>query len=246
MIKLFAPKQSRVGLVNNIALGRRQFSGVNRIKKFLRLRDPFRKKSVNSGRSGRSWRFVLGIQSQPDKSRFTRWDGQHVVRRGFGSVAARVDRGGAAANDIFVKGVLGKWRGISKPKEPRIVRLIIGEEHGRNPGVRIGTDLEKKASERLVLQSQQIVSFAIDAGSERATFVRATPDPGVTEPDRRQQMQRGHFGAAVDHANSDENVVRRIFSIFRKDIEVTRLIKRSAVFEFEFGLTPAAAAIFLD
>ena len=93
---------------------------------------------------------------------------------------------------------------------------------------------------------QVFVFVPAKARFERATLVRATPRPGVAEPKRGQQAQRGGCRAAVDHGDANENVIRRPLGVFRENIEITVVIKHARVREFEFGIVLATAAVLLE
>src|SRR6266513_215302 len=58
------------------------------------------------------------------------------------------------------------------------------------------------------------------------------PGPRVSEPERRQHIQRRWFRAAVYYCDSDQDIFRRFLRILYEDVEVPVLIEYSGIEQF--------------
>ena len=71
----------------------------------------------------------------------------------------------------------------------------------------------------------------------------AVPGPGIAEPDGRQHVDFGRFGAAVGHSNAHQDVVGGGLGVLHDDVEVAVLGEDAGVDQFELGLAAAALPV---
>src|SRR5437762_5094202 len=55
------------------------------------------------------------------------------------------------------------------------------------------------------------------------------PGPGISEPERRQHMQRGPFRAAIEYGDSNQNALWRFLRILHKHVEIAVFIEDSRI-----------------
>ena len=72
------------------------------------------------------------------------------------------------------------------------------------------------------------------------------PGPLVAEPERRQDVQLGRFGAAVVDGDLDQDVLGRLLGILDEHVEVAILVEDAGVEQFVLEFAAAAAAAGLD
>src|SRR5262249_16238974 len=65
------------------------------------------------------------------------------------------------------------------------------------------------------------------------------PGPGVAKPERRQQMERGRFGASVPDADLNQQVLGRVLGILNEDVGVTVIVRDDSVEQLIFTLATA-------
>src|SRR5437867_954973 len=118
------------------------------------------------------------------------------MRGRFRTIRFVIDRISAPTNDVLAEGIFRETPEILRAKESRVIRLVIREEHRWSLSLRMRTNFEKEAPECFVLQPQYIIPLQIDSRSKCAALVRAAPNPSVSKPDRRQQMENGRLRPA--------------------------------------------------
>ena len=74
----------------------------------------------------------------------------------------------------------------------------------------------------------------------------AMPGPLVPEPERRQDVHLGRFGAAIVDRDLNQNVFRRTFGVLDEYVEVAILIEHARIDQFVLHFLAAAAAAGLD
>ena len=70
------------------------------------------------------------------------------------------------------------------------------------------------------------------------------PYPRVTVPESRQKVHSTSIGSAITNCDFDENVIRAFFSILRKHVPVSALIKYSAILQLKLRLSDTSGSIF--
>ena len=70
--------------------------------------------------------------------------------------------------------------------------------------------------------------------------------PGVTEPQRWQQVERRRIGAAVGRREADADVFRPGFRVLDRHVEVAIVIEDPGVEQFVLGKFQAATLVLLD
>src|SRR2546430_17676604 len=66
-------------------------------------------------------------------------------------------------------------------------------------------------------------------------WLASVPAPGVPEPNRREQMERRRFRAAVFRAHANQNVMRVRLGVLELDIEIAVLSEGVRVPNFKFA-----------
>src|SRR5438477_3969987 len=72
-----------------------------------------------------------------------------------------------------------------------------------------------------------------------------SPGPGIAKPQRREQLQRSGFRAAVANCDADEYIFVAALCVLRENIEVAVFMEHPGVEEFEFRLAASATPIFV-
>ena len=70
----------------------------------------------------------------------------------------------------------------------------------------------------------------------RTGFFVVSPRPGIAEPERREQMDRGRFRTAVMNGDLDQNVFGIGLGVFDKHIEVAVVVEDAGVEKFVLHL----------
>src|SRR5918995_494767 len=81
---------------------------------------------------------------------------------------------------------------------------------------------------------------AAEHGLRRVALALSTPAPGISEPQRWEQMDRGGFGTTIGHCDADGDVVGTELGIFGDHIEVAALIEDAGIDQLELGFELAA------
>src|SRR5437867_2506184 len=105
--------------------------------------------------------------------------------------------------------------------------------------------LQAEPAEGGVPGTQAAASNPLDAGFDLAPLVRASPRPGVTEPERGQQMEDRRLGAPIGRGDPDEDVVGCGLRVLSGHVEVAVPVEEARVQELELRVMPAAAAVLL-
>ncbi len=153
----------------------------------------------------------------------------------------RIDAIRSTLDQEGVESVLHICPGALDAEDALHIGLVFGKEQLR------GTlRVEAKSAERSVFGNQRGIAGAADPGLRPIAFALAPPGPGIAEPQRGQQMQRGALRAAVGRRDTDQKVVRRGLGILDRDVEVSPFLENARVFQLELRLVAAAPAIFLE
>ena len=70
------------------------------------------------------------------------------------------------------------------------------------------------------------------------------PGPRIAEPQRRQQMQRGNFGSAINGRDSNQDFLDPSLAILDENVEIAIFLEYSGVDQFEFRIRTRPALIF--
>ena len=160
-------------------------------------------------------------------------------------------------NHVFVKRVLHVGRVLIRLEEPPGVGLVLGEEEARlhlgegrlRSGTRWaeegGTNLETETPQGRMFADQRAGARRADGRLDGAALVPAAPDPGVPEPEGRQEVESSVVRAAVRSRDPDQDIVRPGLGVFGKDVEIAAVIEDTAVGQLEFRVVAVAAAVLL-
>ena len=88
--------------------------------------------------------------------------------------------------------------------------------------------------------------FAPDPWFERTAFMRTTPNPGIAEPEGRKKDDLGWFFGAIRDRDPDVNIVRRLFRVLGKNVEIAAVFKNAGIDELIFGEIEISSAILAD
>jgi hypothetical protein len=72
------------------------------------------------------------------------------------------------------------------------------------------------------------------------------PPPDISEPDRRQDVQRRRLWTSIRHGEPNQDVFRVGLRVFRFDIEVLVVIEDTRIDQLELGIVPCAARVLLQ
>ena len=155
-----------------------------------------------------------------------------VPEGGLGARAVGVDRRPRPCTTWSAMPSFGK-AGPSVPHSRCGVRLVLAEQ-------RLGravTD-EHHAAEVVVLGHQR----AVLVDDDRLAVVK-TPRPGVAEPQRRQDVERGLVRAGVADPHADADVVGAGLGVVDGDVPVAIVVEDAGVEQLELGVVPAAGPV---
>src|SRR5438094_190997 len=165
----------------------------------------------------------------------------------WGASPLRRETGCVAVDDRVVKGVLdGGGPGGNAP-QPLGVRLILGKEE-----LRITCRGQPRGAEGVMLCLEDRprpglrVEWLVVGGLEGGSSVVGAPRPGVAEPERRQEMDRGGLGAAVRDGDPDRNVVLGRLRVFDFHVEVAVVVEDAGVGQLVLGVLLTAPGVLDD
>ena len=148
--------------------------------------------------------------------------------------APRMDGIDPAAHDVLVKGVLDVRRGVGRPPQPLGVRLVLGEQQLRRA---VATQLT--ATDVGVVDGDH--RWRVADGPHRA-LVAAHP-PRVAEPQRRQQVNGCHLGAAVGHRDAHLDVLRVALGVLHVDVDEAVVVECPRVEQLVLEVEPASIPV---
>ena len=142
-------------------------------------------------------------------------------------------------HDVVVDAVFDVGRAIGHAENPLHVRFVLGEQQRRIaraveiPLAQFGIDgFDDCSAPAALIDLLQAGPLSV-----------AMPRPLIAEPERRQQMQLGRFGAAVVHRDVDQDVVGRRLAYSTKHIEVAVLVEHARVEQLVFEFVAPAARL---
>ena len=180
-------------------------------------------------------RGVGGLIRQPQvhDAGLTGLEREAVPRGGLAALAGGVDRR-RAQDHVVADAVLGPRRERCGSVELGRVGLVLAEQPVR---VARGREVEAR-------QLQMLDRHAVRAGlsQPRPGVARvAPPGPGVAEPQRRQDVQRGRLRPVVRRRDADDEVVRGPLGVGHVDVGETVVVEHAGVEQLELGLVTGAA-----
>ena len=136
-----------------------------------------------------------------------------------------------------MKRILDPGSSVRLAPEKLGVGLVFGEEELRRAGAGAVTG-ERVVAKFGVRGADRSCNLA-QVGLWRSGF----PRPGVAKPQRREQMEPGGFRPAVVDGNPDQDVVRAVFSVLEKDVEVPVVVEDAGVDQLVLELLPRPALV---
>src|SRR5450432_3146688 len=138
-----------------------------------------------------------------------------------------------------MEGILHERQLVRHAVEPFEIALVLGEEKVLRPFTaqpifpeRVMARLDYRKCRGMITTDAQIRAATIPA-----------PTPGITQPERRQEMKGGWLGPAISHRCTDEKITRRRLRVFDGDVEKALVAQHIGVPELEFRLRPRALGI---
>ena len=129
---------------------------------------------------------------------------------------------------------VGVWKTLE-------VRLVLGEDE-----LGCAAHVEPALPERLVLDLDGRELPGGRAIAQPRAGRDVTPRPRVAVPKRRQQVQHGRFGTAVDRRDADQHVLVSRLGVLDEHVEVAVGGEHAGIEQLELRLIAAAATILLD
>jgi len=139
----------------------------------------------------------------------------------------RVDKLDPILSYGIVDGILHERAGVRYTPQPFEIGLVLGEE--KFFGV---FAMEFVAAKHIMARFDYL-----SCGCTQDWLASITaPAPGITKPNRWQEMQRRRFGPAICRCGANQKIFWRCFGISDLDVEVALLRQSIGVPEFEFWL----------
>src|SRR5215468_6992094 len=89
---------------------------------------------------------------------------------------------------------------------------------------------------------QRDLRIAVDTAQKWPRFIGVRA-PDVAEPERRQHMQRGGRGPAIDRGDAQEHVLGRRFGVLDKDVEIAIVVEDARVQQLVLRLVTRTPAV---
>src|SRR5271157_867218 len=127
---------------------------------------------------------------------------------------------------------------IRRLEEPGVVGLVLGEEQHR-----VSVAAKLTIAQRCVGGGEDACSLGGGRFPEHGPGRSLGPAPCVSEPERRQDPDRGRLGAAVAHRDPDQDVLRCGLSVLDEDVEVPVAGEHAGIEKLVLLLQPAALLV---
>ena len=160
--------------------------------------------------------------------------------RGLGPKARPSHRLRPTIDDVVVKRVLDERPSVRRAEYARGVGLVLGQEDRRFGITWSGTKGHPEQAQGRVVAPNDAVLQELDGGLRPAALMLTAPDPGVTEPQGRKQVQCRGDGPAIHGRQPDQQIVRRVFRVLRRNVEVPSFVKDARVGQFKLRIVLAA------
>ena len=144
-------------------------------------------------------------------------------------------------HDIVVDAVLDVGGSVGNAEDPLGVGFVLREQQG-HVAFAIQVSLAQIGIDRL---DDTLPRCAVGLEESRPVGT-AVPGPLVAEPERRQDVHLGRFGAAIVDRDLNQDVFRGRLGILDEDVEVAILVEHAGIDQFVLHFLPAAAAAGLD
>src|ERR1700690_476726 len=161
---------------------------------------------------------------QPDGLAFAGLKPERNARPDLGSGRRRAYRVAAAVNDRLVKRILYVRRGVAYAPESLRVRLVLSKEQ-----LVRALDVQPETPQVLLRGlHHRHVSERLEREHIRARGLKR-PAPRVSEPQLRQEHERGGTPAGIGRGDPNEHVVRIFFGVLDDDVEVAIFVEDAGV-----------------
>ena len=250
-VALLRPEHAGERLALDVLLFVRRFRRMDARVEVVGFRAPLRDDGVDVDR-----RIALRLQRHPHDRGFAGLDVEsHPAARlrpfVRGIHGLLVVRGDAAMEGVLHERAV---RRVAGAEDARSVCFVVGEEEAR-----IGRQLEHERAEcRFREEAGELRSVAV-VGEQALVSVRQVnradggldaavvrPDPGVAEPELRDEMDRRALRPAVVRGDADGDRVRVGLGDLDLDVEVAALVEDAGVEQLELRIARAARAVLRD
>ncbi len=245
IIELLRPKQPGMRLPHDAELLALRRKGDVHLVKPIRLLPAHLEQRGKIIAEGVALQLALRHQPQAHAPAFTRRDGLHVVRRRLGADAGLIDRVGAVVDQRLMKCVLNERLRVRHAEEPLHIRLVLREQNFAKVALVGRIDEELEIAQRGMAAIDLAVARATQFRLDRRVLRQRAPRPGVAEPKRRQQVQRGLLRPTIGRRELDENVVGPGLGVLDLDVEIAVLRERLRVGDLILRHVAIAAGILL-
>src|SRR5207245_1430335 len=126
------------------------------------------------------------------------------------------------------------------------VRLILREQKDRRCAIGKWAGRQTKSAQADVLAQQRSVFGSADEWLWPAALARSAPRPGVTKPQRRQDVEQRRLRTPVCNGDPNQHIVWRSLGVFREDIEVAPVVEDAGVRQLELAIQLVAASVFCN
>ena len=243
VVELLAPEQARERLpLDPPFLGGHLRAAEGRIERIglcaARVEDRIRA----GERVGRE----LPGQAQQDLLGRTRRNDEAVPERRLRAGPAGVDGVAVPVHDERVERVLHVRRGVRRGPESLGVRLVLGEQRPRLASCGQHVIPEPRVDRLDGSTTAGSGSGNRPAVAELRPVRLPAPCPGVPEPERRQEMERGRIRTVVRGGDPDQDVVGRDLRVLHVDVEEAVLGEDPRVAQLVLGIGPVAPPALRD
>ena len=134
---------------------------------------------------------------------------------------------------------------VGGPPESLAIGLVAGEDQlGQDPaGPQVGL---QPAAPQLGVLERDGGALPPHGWPDSVALARATPAPGVAEPELRQQRERGDLPRAIVRRDADQDVVGRGLGVFDEHVEILVPVEDAGVGQLILRLGTRAAAILVE
>ena len=180
-------------------------------------------------------------EPEPDHRLLAGTDPREVAGRQLGAGGEAADGIGVAVHHEVVDAVLDARSDVLAAPQPGGVGLVLREEEGRRaPAQEPAPDVA-----RVVDLDGQSAFHRLGRPEARPALVDA-PGPGVAEPQRGQEVERGGLGAAVDGGHPHQDVFRRGLGVLDDHVEVPVLVEQAGLDQLVLELAAVPASVLLE
>ena len=243
VVELLRPDQAGVRLARHRAFGGLEPGRDDGRVELVGLANAGVEGGVEPGAERLSRHLARGREAQAQRRTCSGRKREAVPGRRLRAGPGRVDGALSPADDAVVEGVLDERGTVRFAEQALGVGLVVGEQQFGRAAVGARPADQREPAERRVDGLEGAGSAGGDRGSGGVLVAAAPPTPAVAEPQRRKQVQRGRFRAAVADGDADEDVVGRRFGVLHLHVEEAVAVEDAGVGQLELRVAPRPRAV---